>query len=185
MSHVNVSWNWSWSQLAPEVIRYTLPETLHCWVVDRQPEVLNRAFAMGFLIAFTTFQAEGTLADYPEFGRRVSELAALRKKCASLTSHARFMDGEGLRVEGGLAYVYKGKTGLGVVFAEALGREGDVRAVLDPSSHGAKAVDGGELHFQDGRSKPAGRLRGDGQVEIKFRLPALEVAIWTVPRRTE
>ncbi len=178
---MDVSWCWAWANLAPEVMRYTLPETLHCWVVDRQPEVLNRAFAMGFLIALTTFELEKTLKAYPEFGRRVEQLAALRKRCAGYTALARFRDTCGLTIENTMAYVYEGAKGVGVIMADVTNQLRTVRVTLDVGALGHHGAKNGTLFRQDGTASPAGELLQDGTIHVTFDLPALEVAVWTVP----
>jgi hypothetical protein len=181
MMDINVNWNWSWSSLAPEVVRYTLPETLHCWVVDHQPEVLNRAFAMGFLAALTTGQAEKTLGAYPGFARRVAQLSELRKRCAEFVALARFRDTVGLSAENALAYAYEGQGGLGVVIAEVEGRSQSASVLLDPGALGREPSGPSRVYLQGGRAMVPGDAREDGRLRLKLGLEPFEVAIWTIP----
>jgi hypothetical protein len=181
LQHVNLTWNWEWAGLAPEVMSYTLPETIHCWVVDHQPRVLNRAFAMGFLMAFTTAQAEQSLGVYPEFGARVAQLGRLRNRCADFTARARFRDRIGLDVENTTAYVYTSGHGIGVVFADTEEETQTVRLTLNPEQLGYGKAVPGTLFRQDGSAAPAGEPLPDGRIRLEMELPALEAAVWTVP----
>jgi hypothetical protein len=182
MQHIDISWNWSWTELAPEVIRYTLPETLHCWVVDRQASVLNRAFAMGFLAAFTTHHAEKTLGDYPEFGLRVKQLAEMKRNCSDFHSKAEFRDTTGLQVDNALGFVYSGPGGIGVCFAETTGQRRMVRANIDPAEVGRRPKGTSVLVYQDGSTVETGEFEGN-LMKIEFDIPPLEVALWKIPCR--
>ncbi len=181
MMEINVNWNWSWSSMAPEVVRYTLPETLHCWVVDHQPEVLNRAFAMGFLAAFTTGQAERTLRAYPDFGRHVAQLSELRKRCADYVALAKFRDSVGLFAENILAYVYEGQAGLGVVMAEISGRPQSGRVILDTNLFDRKPLRQSVLYFHDGRIVSHANSGKDGRLHLEVDIGPFGVAVWTIP----
>ncbi len=179
--YLDLAWNWEWASLLPEVMRYTLPETLHCWVVDHQPMTLNRAFVMGFLMAFTTGMAERSLVSYPEFGARVAELAALRKRCADWIVRGRFRDRIGLQAHGATAYLYDAPEGLAVALADCEGQPRTAEIVLDPSAHDRKPVAQGILHRQDGSSAPCGAALSDGRLRLSVDLGAYEVAVWTIP----
>ena len=181
MQLLDLSWNWDWANRAPQVIRYTLPETLHCWVIDHQPVALNRAFVMGFIGAFTTGMAEQSLAMYPEFGAHVARLAGLRKRCADYTVAGRFRDNIGLEAEGTAAYVYDAPAGLAVAFGDIENKAKSVRITLNPAALGRRAAAAGMLHLADGTAAPAGTLLPDGRVRIEMELPALGVAICTIP----
>ena len=179
--HLDVAWNWSWAHVAPEVIRYTLPEKLYCWVVDHQAHVLNRAFVMGFLMAFTTCQAEQSIARYPEFAERVARLGELRKRCADWIMRGRFRDRIGLAVEGAAAYVYESPAGLAVAFADIDGAARHATLALDPAAHGRRATDPGILYRQDGSAAPAQATLSERRLRLEMDLPTLDVAVWTVP----
>ncbi|MFH1007461.1 MAG: DUF6259 domain-containing protein [Candidatus Latescibacterota bacterium] len=178
---INVSWYWGWSAAASQVMRYTIPEAMLCWVIDHQPVELNRAFAQGFLVAFTTSMAEQSLEVYPEFGARVAQLAKLRKQTADFIAHGRFRDNVGLQVKDVIAYVYTSPQGLGVTVAETENRARRACVVLDPTVLGRGNPQRGTLCRQDGSTSPAGRVLPDGRIELELELPALEVAVWTVP----
>jgi len=179
--YLDLTWSWGWAHVLPQVMRYTLPETLHCWVVDHQPTVLNRAFVMGFLMAFTTGMAEQSLDAYPEFGARVARLAALRKRCAEYLAHGRFRDTLGLEIEGTTAYVYDAPDGLAVAFADTENVARSVRITLDPAALNRRAKGPRMLYRLDGSAAPAGEALPDGRLRMEVELPALDVAVWVVP----
>ena len=180
LQHIDVSWDWTWATRAPEVMRYTMPDSLFCWVVDHQVRVMNRAFALGFLLALTTGATEETLAEYPAFAERVRELAALRKRCAGFTMFGRFCDQSGLTVDGATAYVYSSPKGLAVVIAETTEKEQSVRLLLDPARLGHTGLDGGKLLWRDGSTGEGGVVGDDGVVRLEIPLPALDVAVWVL-----
>ena len=181
MAQVNVNWRWTWSHLAPEVVRYTLPEAILCWVVDHQHKEMNRAFATGCLAALTTGQAEKSLAAYPEFASHVKRLGALRRKCAEYTILARFMDNLGLAAENGLAYVYEGERGLGVVLAEVQGEGGEARLTLDPLAFGRVPEGESVIHLLNGDSRRHVPDHEGRTMSLEIDLEPFEVAIWTIP----
>jgi hypothetical protein len=180
---LDVNWCWSWNNrnfMRPEVMRYTFPECTLCAVVDHQPGVLNRFFALGFLMAFTSGRLEQTLDEYPDFGRRVAQLQALRAKCAEVICHGRFRDTLGLEAENTLAYVYESPKGLGVIIADTKNEAQKVRVVVNPSAFGRSNAGQGTLYRQDGTEGPAGALLPDGRMCLECELPALEVAVWVI-----
>jgi len=179
---IDVSWSWSWnhSYSRPDVMRYVLPECLLCFVVDHQPAVLNKYFALGFLMAFTSGKLEKTLDDYPDFGRRVSQLKALRVQCADYIAEGRFRDKLGLEVKNTLAYVYESPKGAGIIMADTQNKAQKVRVVLNPTLLGHGKARQATLYRQDGSSTLAGKTLPDGRLCLEFNLPALEVAIWVI-----
>ena len=183
--HINVSWVWMWAALAPEVMRYVLPETVMCWIVDRQPEVMNRAFAFGSFMALTTGELNGTLADVPELGEHVKRLAELRHRTAEFVAHGRFRDTIGLDTDLAPAYVYESEAGLAVVLAETHGEAVAALVSLDPEAHGIDVRAEGSLHRSGGGVEQAGARDApgsDGRVVAEIELGPLEVAVWTLPR---
>jgi hypothetical protein len=180
--HLDVSWNWGWAWLAPEIMRYTLPETICAWVVDHQPSVLNRLFTMGFLAGFFTAGAEKSLEAYPEFGARVKQLAALRQRTAEFIAHGRFRDQIGLQVEDALAYVYASLAGIGVTIADVEKKPRRVRITVDPARLNRTKPQPGTLFRQDGASQAAGEVLPDGRIQLVIELRALEVAVWMLPQ---
>ena len=131
-------------------------------------------------MAFTSGKLEKTLDDYPEFGRRVAQLKALRVQCADFVAEGRFCDKLGLEVKNTLAYVYESPKGVGIVMADTQNKTQKVRMVLNPARVGHGQAKPGMLYRQDGSSSPAGKIRSDGRLCLEFTLPALEVAIWGV-----
>jgi hypothetical protein len=148
--YIDVSWNWEWSSVATEVVRYTFPETLLCYVVDHQLEVLNRAFALGCLAAFTTSMAEKTLLDYPEFADQVKLLADLRKKTSEYVAKAEFRDNVGLTYEGAYACLYESLNHMSVVVADCEGTEGETKLTVDLAEYGRNEVTSAKLYRSDG-----------------------------------
>ncbi len=181
LQYLDMTWNWAWASLKPEVIRYTLPETLHCWVVDRQPETLNRAFALGFQVALTTGMAEKSLAAYPEFGERVNQLGDLRARCAEYLIQCGFDDR--LEVSGlqPAAGVYHSRSGLAVAVADYDGDGGGVEIRLDPEIYGRKTNGPIILQRQDGTTDEIGSAGYSGSVNAGFDLKSFEAAVLIVP----
>lgn len=181
MAHININWSWNWCNLAPELLRYTLPEATLCWVVDHQLKELNRAFALGCLAALTTGQAEKSLAAYPEFASHVKKLGALRRKCAEYTVLARFMDNLGLSTKNGLAYVYQGDRGLGVVLAEIRGEGGRARLTLDTLPFGRIPEGESVIHLLNGGSRGHVPDHEGRRISLEVDLDPFDVVIWTIP----
>jgi hypothetical protein len=181
MAEIDLSF--CWVQPAPEVIRYTLPEALQCWVVDRQPEILNRGFALGFLLALTTHELTQTLTEYPSLGRRVAQLARLKKRCAEFIVDGKFRDQTGLKIENAIAYVYDAPCGLAVIIADVDNKSRRVQLTLDPKKLGKGEIGPSTLHHQNGSRARAGHRLRDGRVRLETKLSPLEVAVWTIPCR--
>jgi hypothetical protein len=135
---------------------YSFPQTIHSWVVDSDPAQASRAFAAGMHLCLCTHGMEATLGDEPVFAAHVAKLAALRKKCAERTVHARFNDTRGIQVQGDrhlVAYSYDGAQGPAVILA-APGAGGRISVAVDRGafSHpGAPAQ--GRIHRLDGSSQ--------------------------------
>jgi len=93
---------------------YSIPNTMHSWVVDTNPAQAGRAFALGMYLCLCTHGNEATLAEEPVFGEYVHKLAKLRKRSADHTVHARFRDRQGIDVQvhgAGEAYAFDGPLG--------------------------------------------------------------------------
>jgi hypothetical protein len=181
MQHLDASWVWGWVNAAPEVMKYVIPEGNYLFVVDRQPETLNRAFALGFLAALTTRELEQSLAAYPGFGKRVKRLADLRRRTAAFTTRGRFRDALGLSLKGCLGYVFESDQGIGVTLAEVTGRRSRFRAVLDPGALGLRATGPGKLHLAAGGSQRSGATFSGRRMRLSRELAGFEVAVWFVP----
>ncbi len=183
MQHIDISWIWEMSVLAPEIMRYTFPEALIFIIVDRQPEILNRAFALGALVAFTTCELEKTLASYPEFGKRVSELVTLRKITADFTTKATFRYIHGLQAPIEIrAYIFEATHGLGVIVADETNQTRHIELTIDlhqyPQLIHTDLIM--TLFTQQGTSQQAGTRQSAHQLYISFTLSAMEVATWTI-----
>lgn len=119
--NIELWWHWLWTRKDPEVFRYTIPDSLQSWVVDANLVEINRAFVLGFYLAIVFRGMEGSLRDHPRAARHIARLAALRRTCANLTVNARFMDDQGLQVNGALAKIYGGQS-LAVIAGDTTGR---------------------------------------------------------------
>jgi hypothetical protein len=185
MQFIDVSWIWEMSRLAPEIMRYTFPESLIYLIVDRQPEILNRAYSLGSLVAFTTCELEKTLADYPEFGQRVAQLVALRKKTSAFTTKAKFRHQMGLTAPADVrAYLFEADHGLGVNVANETIEPKKVEITIDLqyypqflNSHLNLT-----LYTQAGHTRQLELSSSDSQIHLNYSLPPLEVATWTMEK---
>jgi hypothetical protein len=154
---------------------YSIPRTMHSWVVDNDPAQASRAFALGMYLCLCTRGNEGTLADVPAFGEHVHKLATLRRRCADRTVHARFRDNRGLELRTG-----------GAVEAYAFGgAEGPVVIVTAPGEAAAATVTVNREAFTHRGNPDRGRiLRLDGSESAvtgetrHFELAANDVAVW-------
>jgi hypothetical protein len=185
MQHIDVSWIWEMSVLAPEIMRYTFPEALHYLIVDRQPEILNRAFALGTLVAFTTCELEKTLSDYPEFGQRVAQLVALRKKTSAFTTKAKFRHQLGLTAPSdSRAYLFEADQGLGVTLANETTQSKPIELHIDLNlfPHLQRSSLQVTLYSQDGSSQQNQMSPSHSPIVLTYTLPPLEVAIWTIEK---
>ncbi len=180
--HINVSWVWMWAALAPEVMRYVLPETVMCWIVDRQPEVANLAFAFGSYMAFTTNELTGTLDDYPEFAEHIKRLATLRQRTEAFVARGRFRHTIGLETDHSPAFVYESDAGLAVVFAETKGTDVTTQVTLDTSFYDGKFRPNGSVIRSRGSDVRIGAARSDGIITAQIELAPLEVAVWMLDR---
>jgi hypothetical protein len=185
MQYIDVSWIWEMSRLAPEIMRYTFPESLIYLIVDRQPEILNRAYALGTLVAFTTCELEKTLTDYPEFAQRVDQLATMRKLTSAFTTKAKFRHQVGLTAPADVrAYLYEANHGLGVTVANESSESKDVEITIDFQYY-PKYLNA-HLHLilytQAGHKHQHEIFSSDSQILLNYSLPPLEVATWTIEK---
>jgi len=181
LQHFDASWVWHFALAAPEVMKYVVPEASYLMVVDRQPEILNRAFALGFLAAFTTRELEESLAAYPGFGARVRKLAALRERTAAFTTEGCFRDVTGLTLRGCAGHLFEAPGGIGVTLADVKGRGAEVRAAVDCRRLGRTPLGGGDLHTVDGKTVPGAGRRSGSRVRLSTELPELGAAVWEIP----
>lgn len=154
---------------------YSIPQTMHSWVVDNNAAQASRAFAIGMYLCLCTRGNEGTLADVPEFGEHVSRLAALRRQCADRTVYGRFRDNQGIRVKsdgGAEAYAFDSAEGPAVI-------------VTSPEESSSVTVEVDRDQFTNPGKPEEGRIvRLDGSEEVaagdtrRFELAANDVAVW-------
>ena len=154
---------------------YAFPQTMTSWVVDNDPAAASRAFAAGMYLCLCTRGMEGTLDDVPEFAAHVAKLAALRKKCAARTVHARFNHTRGITVQGDdhmVAYSYDGSQGPAVIIA-APGAAGRITVTVERKAFANPGTGNtGVIHRLDGSSQP---LPDDcGSLELQEN----EVVVW-------
>jgi hypothetical protein len=158
-----------------ERVAYTLPQTLHSWVVDNNVAEATKAFALGLQLCLTTFGCEGTLDDVPQFAEHVSRLARLRAACASRIAWGRFRHTRGIDVtsDGGIvAYAYESGDGPAIIIA-APGEGGTARVALDRAAFRAPGSDGGRLWSSTGDVQTVGATD-----TLTVHLDAHGAAVW-------
>lgn len=173
--HIDLWMSW-YRDFAPAMrAAYSLPQTMHSWVVDGDLSQASQAFAAGMYLCLCTHGMEGTLADEPELGRHVLSLAWLRKKTAARTVMGRFRGTRGIQVEsdfGAVAYSYDSSSGPAVIAAAPKG-DAKVRITLDRSAFTGRTLPGpAQLHRLDGS---AAEVSGDTQEIV---LKPNEVVVW-------
>lgn len=155
---------------------YSIPQTMHSWVVDTDPGQASLAFAMGMYLCLCTHGNEATLDAEPEFAAHVATLARLRKRCADRTVHARFNHTRGLDVSGDeslVAFRYDGPQGPCVI-AAAPKTEGTFTVEVDRSGLENPVQSRGCLHHLSGKSE---EVSGD---RCSITLGRNDVAVWEV-----
>lgn len=159
-----------------ELIRYSIPRTMHCWVVDNDPTRATLAFAMGMYLCLMVHGGEGTLADEPALAEHVAALARLRQATADRAALADFRDRRGLMVDtadGLLAYSYESAAGPAVI-AAAPGAAAGGTITVDRAAFRSPGGPAGVVHRLDGS---ATSVSGD---VLECRLDADEVLVWTL-----
>jgi hypothetical protein len=188
--YLDLWWFWDWSWLRPEIFRFTMPESLQSWVIDAcdHEDQVGRAFAQGFLLNLNVRSLEKTLADVPEFARRISGLAALREKTFDVTLAGRFVDRAGVTVETDCeltAAVYDVGRVSSIILGEGsrkAGGGGTVKLTLDaalvPDRKAARVV----LHRQDGSSQPLTPARRGESSVLELDMGRWESAVVEIRR---
>lgn len=174
---INLWWHWPWCSMAPEVIRYTMPDSLQLWVLDNDLGELNKAFALGFYACLIPCGLEKGMASRPKMTEHCAKLAKLRKLTADYTVNAQFIDEYGLKIEseeGVIAKVYKGKQSTSVIIAETRGVGATANIQLNKSELGLSGETQDILYDIDSNKTeiPGGNL----SVELK----PYDVKIWTL-----
>jgi hypothetical protein len=171
-SSIDLWWNWCMSMgvARMEVFRYVLPELLHAWECDLRLDLINRGFAMGCPLAFTTDALQKTLADYPALARHVARLARLRKATADATVMGEFKDRIGLTVEPQIpAYVHQTATAFGIIAAEVAGQTQKVGLTFDPTAHG-RTIREAKVRDLDGPCSNHGRIGARGRYQWRGKM---------------
>jgi hypothetical protein len=174
--HIDLCMSWYTKVEKARMAAYTLPQAMHCWVVDRDIPQSCRAFAMGLYLCLCTRGIETSLAAAPEFAEHVLKLANLRRRCLERTVYARFRDQRGILASSGAnaeAYAFDSDRGPAVIVAAP----GDAASISIEVDRGC---------FGQGVNGKGRVLRLDGSEEATvgdrrhFELKANEVAVWEV-----
>jgi len=171
-----MSWATGYGSNKPEMIAYSLPFTIHSFVIDSDDiSKVNKVFAIGFQFCLTIEGIEGTLADVPELAGHIAKLARLKKRCASRICFGRFMDKTGIDVKaskGIAAYAYDSPEGPAVVCASC-GKAGkaDIKIKTDIFTR-PKKTGVSKLYYLDGRVKKTVKNN------LHVRLDKNEVVVW-------
>lgn len=172
--------SWSLSDLGAVTrasrIRYAIPWTMLCWMVDTEVDRASAGFALGMPLCLCVHGGEATLDAEPQLAGHVAAQARLRNRCAARTALGEFRDTRGIEVdadEGLLACAYDSSDGPAVVLA-AVGRKASGVVTIDPSAFRGPmdANTTGVLCRQDGAEEPTSGT--DRRVELDKN----EVAVW-------
>jgi hypothetical protein len=175
--HIDLWMSWYTEIEQALLAAYSVPQTMHSWVVDNHPAQASRAFALGMYLCLCTQGNEATLAAAPAFGEHVLRLANLRRRTAERTVYARFRDNRGLALHADgpiIACTFEGAAGPAVI-AAALGEAGRATLAVDRQRfHAPGDPAAGQLHGLDGTTRP---VTGD---QLTLELAANDVAVWTL-----
>jgi len=186
--HIQLWWDWRWSQQNAELFRFVLPRSLQMWtidVIDHECQV-NRAFALGFLLNINVHAVEGSLLDVPEFAARVKQLAALRQATAEVTMLATFRDRQGLLAEtpaDTAVALYDAGPALGIALGDcAPGPTGGgaVRLTLTPEALGDRQLTRATLYRQNGAVEELPLLAEGDNLTLETHLDRWEAAVIAV-----
>jgi hypothetical protein len=185
----NLWWHWPWNWMRPEVFRYVLPESIQSWTIDafEHEHEVGRAFAMGFLLNINVRAFELALPDVPDFAARIKRLAALRKKTASITVDARFMDNTGFTLETQASVhacryeSYQSAETCSIVLGEGSTEPGKggghVRLILDEAVLGDASRKHVVLHRQDGSTQQIPLTWSGSGAAVELELDRHECAV--------
>ena len=186
--NIDLGWYWNWSDYHGEVFRYVLPDALQAWTIDayEHEDEVGKAFALGFLLALNVNGLEGTLADVPDFRRRVKRLAELRRRTAAFTVEGRFMDTVGLETDTDASLVsgvYDAGGRLGVILGETSREDkggGAVSLLLDAERYGLPGKRTVRLYRQDGSVEESTAAQKDGVLSLETSLEKWECAVFEI-----
>ncbi len=179
--NIDLWWHWAWSQLSPEIYRYSHPRPLHLWVIDDELDQMNKAFTLGFLLTFTPAGMEKTMKSRPEAAKHCKTLAKLKNKVADYIVDTRFADREGLKMRKRQdieAAVYVGRDRAAVIIAETEGKTTDITVGFKPGEHGL-CLKTSEIYRTAGRKERV-PVSGKEACSVKLSLDPYEVAVWTM-----
>jgi hypothetical protein len=173
--HIDLWMSWYTHPDEARYAAYSIPQTVHSWVVDNNKGQASRAFAMGMALCLCTHGNESTLAAVPDFAEHVKRLAALRLLTASRIAHGRFRDNQGIELKtngSAEAYAFDSPEGPAVIVA------------APDEAAGATVTVERSAFVQPGTSDQGRILRLDGSqdeangAEQHFELATAEVAVW-------
>ena len=128
----------------------------------------------------TTNGQEDTLADVPQFGDYIRQMAALRSRTYKFTVKSQFSDMDGLTCEGGQAKLFL-PVRRGVNPAVTLINPSDkpslARVELETGPAGISKASPGLIYGLDGSTHPAGRSAGDRLI-LEIPLAPRDIVVW-------
>lgn len=187
---IQLWWDWQWAGKRAEAFRYILPESLQSWIIDayEHQHEIGKAFALGFLLSLNVKGLEKPLSDAPEFAARIKRLAALRKRTAAFTVHARFRDRQGLAVKSKsptAAAVYTSPGKLGIIISDITDGPrggGPVTLTLDARVHAGVELGTMVLHREDGSHRAIKSQRKGSRCSVTIRLKRWESVVLEVDK---
>ncbi|MHB9131465.1 MAG: DUF6259 domain-containing protein [Armatimonadota bacterium] len=183
--HIQLWWDWRWSQQNAELFRYILPRSLQMWTIDPldHADQVNRAFALGFLLNINIHAVEGCLLDVPDFAARVKQLSDLRHATADITMLATFRDRQGLLAETPdhtTVALYDAGPALGIALGDcAPGATGGgaIQLTLTPEAMGERALTRAVLHRQGGGVEELPLTKSGDNITLETQLVRWEAAV--------
>ena len=183
--HIQLWWDWRWSQQNAELFRYTMPRSLQMWTIDvlDHADQVNRAFALGFLLNINVHAVEGSLLDVPEFAARVKQLSDLRHATAEVTMLATFRDRQGLLAatpDHTAVALYDAGPSIGIALgdcAPGLTGGGPVHLTLTPEALGDRQITRAILHRQSGAVEELPITKAGDNLTLETRLDRWEAAV--------
>lgn len=119
---------------------YSLPQTIHHWVVDNDIAGATHAFALGLQLFLMTFGGEGTLDDVPQLAEHVARLARLRTTCAERLCWGRFRDTLGVEEIRSDEVGYQRTLNLEIVYKPYQDKYASRRELIQEAIHRVEAL---------------------------------------------
>jgi len=160
-----------------ERVLYSLPQSIHSWVVDSDIYEANKGFSVGGWLCLTTHGCEETLEAEPVFAQHILKLANLRKKCAERISYGKFKHKIGLETksdnENILTFGYDSKKGPAVIVA-AGEKGGKTKVNINPDFFNVKnEKEESTIFYLNGSEKKIKKTN-----KLEFRLKPYDVIVW-------